>query len=64
MLPPGQIVRFDRSIFDETTDSAPEASQARELAEIIQKIYLGVANDVVSRDEARAIINQAGGNLR
>jgi hypothetical protein len=63
VLPPGQIVRFDRSIFDETTDSDPEINQARELAEIIQKIYLGVANDVITRDEARRIINQAGGGL-
>jgi phage portal protein BeeE len=63
VLPQGQIVRFDRSIFDETTDSDPEINQARELAEIIQKIYLGVVNDVITRDEARRIINQAGGGL-
>ena len=27
------------------------------------KIYLGVVNDVITRDEARDIINEAGGNL-
>lgn len=37
-------------------------SGARELAEIIQKIYLGVGV-VVTEDEARSIINQAGGDL-
>ena len=63
VLPRGRIVRFDRTIFSETSGTAPEASQARELSEIIQKIYLGVANGVVSREEAREIINQAGGNL-
>jgi hypothetical protein len=69
VTPRGTIVRFDRSIFEATagiegvdSDLSPQA-QAREVAEIIQKIYLGVANDVVSRDEARAIINQAGGDL-
>jgi len=64
VLPPGQVVRFDRTVFAETTGSTPEASEARELSEIIQKIYLGVANEVISRDEARDIINRAGGNLR
>jgi hypothetical protein len=37
-------------------------SSSRELAEIIQKIYLGVGK-VVTVDEAREIINGAGGNL-
>jgi len=64
VLPPGQVVRFDRTVFAETTGSTPEASEARELSEIIQKIYLGVANEVISRDEARDIINRAGANLR
>ena len=37
-------------------------SNARELAEIVQKIYLGVGK-VLTADEARKIINDAGGKL-
>ena len=33
------------------------------VAETIQKVYLGVVNGVITRDEARAIINDAGGTL-
>lgn len=39
-----------------------EAAAARTLAEIIQKIYLGVG-PVVSSDEARQILNKAGAGL-
>jgi len=70
VTPRGHVVRFDRSIFQETagTDTTGEGDQsdsteAREIAELIQKIYLGVVNDVITRDEARDIINRAGGNL-
>lgn len=63
VTPPGQIVRFDRAIFSETAGEGEGVSHSRELAEIIQKIYLGVTNDVITRDEARDIINEAGGNL-
>ena len=42
----------------------PEADQssARELAEMIQKIYLGVGV-VLTVDEARQILNSGGANL-
>lgn len=39
-----------------------DRSEARELAEIIQKIYLGV-DVVVTQDEARQILNRAGAGL-
>jgi hypothetical protein len=39
-----------------------EADQAREIAEMIQKIYLGVGV-VITAEEARLLINQAGGGL-
>jgi HK97 family phage portal protein len=42
--------------------TGPEVSQSRQLAEMIQKIYLGV--DVVLTDEeARSILNDAGADL-
>ena len=37
-------------------------ANARQIAEIIQKVYLGVGI-VVSADEARTIANQAGAGL-
>lgn len=40
-----------------------DAAPAKELAEIIQKIYLGVANGVISVDEAREIANREGAGL-
>jgi len=39
-----------------------DADEARQIAELIQKIYLGVGV-VISADEARVLINQAGGDL-
>lgn len=41
---------------------APEAAAARNVVEMIQKIYLGV-DKVISEDEARELLNQAGANL-
>lgn len=43
--------------------ASAEETQARRLAEMVQKIYLG-AGKVVSVEEARAILNQAGANLQ
>lgn len=41
------------------------ATQTRSLsvAEVVQKVYLGVVNGVITREEARKIINDAGGDL-
>lgn len=44
------------------TPTTTEASTPRELAEIVQKIYLGV-DKVLTADEAREIINRAGADL-
>ncbi|HNH95903.1 MAG TPA: phage portal protein [Microthrixaceae bacterium] len=45
------------------TVEATDADHAKALAEIIQKIYLGVGK-VITSDEARTIVNQAGAGLR
>jgi HK97 family phage prohead protease len=45
------------------TPPEPVRNDARQLAEIVQKIYLGVPG-VLSDDEAREILNRAGANLR
>lgn len=39
------------------------AVSAREAAEVSQKVYLAVVNDVLSRPEARALIRRAGAEL-
>ena len=43
--------------------NAETAAAARSVAEVVQKIYLGVANKVLTAEEARKIINQAGADL-
>jgi phage portal protein BeeE len=40
----------------------PQAQQARDLVEMIQKVYLGVGV-VITAEEGREILNQAGANL-
>lgn len=47
---------------DYTPLNAPKGNDARAVAEMIQKIYLGVGK-VITADEARAIINTGGGTL-
>jgi HK97 family phage portal protein len=46
------------------SNSSNEIANARELniAEVVQKVYLGV-DKVITSDEARQIVNEAGGNL-
>ncbi len=44
-------------------ESAQQGQQQRDIVEAIQKIYLGVGS-VVSPDEARAILNTYGANLK
>lgn len=46
----------------DTEDGDPEALAARRVAELVQKIYLGVGK-VLSADEAREIANRAGAGL-
>lgn len=74
VLPKGIYVKFDADNYleenyladsmdqEETSGEDLYAMSAREQAEIIQKIYLGV-NKVITADEARAILNEAGLNL-
>jgi len=77
VTPRGEYIRLDltewlRNPFNEGTASGgsqnrsgaaqAEASSPREIAELIQKIYLGVGK-VLSADEARDIANRAGAGL-
>ena len=67
VLPPNKFVEFDVDSWlehgeMENENKDDDKSSARELAEIIQKIYLGVGK-VITVDEARMIINEAGGSL-
>ena len=43
-------------------DASRDEASARDIAEVIQKIYLGVGI-VLSADEAREIVNRFGANL-
>lgn len=43
-------------------DTAP-GTTPRELAEIVQKVYLGVANNVITAAEARALLVKAGADI-
>lgn len=66
ILPPDRFCKLDFSELEATNENGTEETgqmQAREIAEIIQKIYLGVVNGVVSAPEAREILNRAGANL-
>jgi len=40
-----------------------DAQAAREAAEVVQKVYLGVVNNVVDRHEARDLVRRAGAEL-
>lgn len=48
-----------------TASESRSSSDARSLsvAEVVQKVYLGVVNGVITRDEARQMIRDAGGVL-
>ena len=68
VVPPDYCVRFDIEEYlsdSEMTESSKEEEHepsAKELAEIVQKVYLGV-DKVITADEGRAIINMAGIDL-
>ena len=65
MIPLGVLtVEEARRMENLVDNSAARQDNARELsiAEVVQKVYLGVGK-VLTVDEARAIVNQAGGNL-
>jgi HK97 family phage portal protein len=56
---------FDGAEFDQPgiPSSAGELEQARGVAEVLQKLYLAVVNDVISAEEGRGIANRAGAQL-
>jgi hypothetical protein len=75
VLPVGTYIEFD---FEEylgeieeantnreviNSDDDDDMASAKEIAEVVQKIYLGVVNGVITTDEAREIINKTGTNL-
>jgi len=41
----------------------PSSGRSLAVPEVVQKVYLGVVNKVISAEEARQMINDAGGNL-
>lgn len=43
--------------------AAADVAHARDIAEIVQKIYLGVVNDLITAEEGRQILNSAGAGL-
>lgn len=53
ILPPGRIVRL----------GGAEMDNVSEAARVVQQVYLGVTNDVITRDEAREMIRRAGAEL-
>lgn len=52
----------DRGPYEGDDGSTSDARQLS-VAEVIQKVYLGVVNGVITAEEARLIINAAGGDL-
>jgi len=68
VVPPDYCVRFDIDEYlsdSEMTENSNEQEHepsAKELAEIVQKVYLGV-DKVITADEGRTIINMAGIDL-
>ena len=64
ILPHGRHVEFDlEDYLGATTTNAPDTNSAKDIAEIVQKIYLGVVNGILTVDEARQIINEGGADL-
>ncbi|WP_083510485.1 phage portal protein [Pseudarthrobacter sulfonivorans] len=57
---PEQLQEFD--IFRGAESEQSPAAEAKQLAEIVQKIYLGVGT-VISEEEARVILQSAGANI-
>lgn len=56
------VERPELGVTEDTTKGVDGPVEAREIAELIQKIYLGVGK-VLTADEARAIANRAGAGL-
>jgi hypothetical protein len=61
----GKHVEFDTDAYIHTAELENDGNSSRSLsaAEVAQKVYLAVTNGIISADEARDMINEAGGNL-
>lgn len=62
VLAGGQASPTDSAPDGEAGGAASKAARSLSVAEVVQKVYLGVGK-VITSDEARQIINAAGGNL-
>lgn len=64
ILPVGRYCRLDVHEFieSEEDDTNTTDNEGMRLAEVVQKVYLGVGK-VITSDEARQIVNKAGGDL-
>lgn len=64
VLPVGRFCRLDvEDLVESESDESPvEENEGMRLAEVVQKVYLGVGK-VITADEAREIVNKAGGDL-
>jgi len=47
---------------NQSSDNSVDSKREMNIAEVVQKVYLGV-DKVITSDEAREIVNQAGGSL-
>jgi hypothetical protein len=68
VLAPGHLCRLNVSEYlhespSMSSDDSSAATEATEIANVVQKIYLGVVNGLLTVDEARKIINEAGADL-
>jgi phage portal protein BeeE len=68
VLAPGHLCRLNVSEYlhespSMSSDDSSDATEATEIANVVQKIYLGVVNGLLTVDEARKIINEAGADL-
>jgi phage portal protein BeeE len=64
----GRYVELDINTYlleasQDPSDPDDVKASPKEIAEIVQKIYLGVVNGVISAEEARRILNEAGADL-
>jgi HK97 family phage portal protein len=62
LWPPNSTTAAGDELSDDSMSTDSDADDARAIAELIQKIYLGVGV-VLTADEARAIANRAGADL-
>jgi hypothetical protein len=59
----GKHIELDVEAYLRETEQSREDNRTLSAAEVAQKVYLAVANNVMTRDEARDMIRDAGANL-